>query len=111
MPSPFSQGVQNADDMFDSSTIDAANISAMAKLAVAFDDILISTATLTTADVAFPVAHGLSATPDFVLFTGSNDSASIVEGMSWTANATTLTFLKVDTQDTAIVSYIAGVLT
>ncbi len=111
MPSPFSLGVQNADAIFDTSTLDAANITAMAKVAIAFDDILISTATLTTADVALGVAHGLSAAPDFVLFTGSNDSASIVEGMSWTADATTLTFLKVDTQDTAIVSYIAGVLT
>jgi len=111
MPSPFSQGVQNADDMFDSSTIDAANISAMAILAVAFDDLLISTATLTTADIALGVTHGLSATPDFVLFTGSNSSASIVEGMSWSADATTLTFNKVDTEDTAVVSYIAGVLT
>lgn len=93
MPSPFSLGAQNADQVFDN-FVDG--------------DIIFATALMTTADVALGVAHGLSAAPDFVIFMGSNSSASIAEGMSWTSDATTITFLKVDTQDTAIISYIAG---
>ncbi len=89
----FGLGLKNAESVFDN---------------FADGDIVFATALMTTADVALPVAHGLSGTPDFVIFMGSNSSASIVEGMSWTANATTITFLKVDTQDTAIISYIAG---
>ena len=93
MPSSSSLGAQNAQDIFDN---------------FADGDIVFATALMTTADVALGVAHGLSGAPDFVIFMGSNDSASIAEGMSWTSDATTITFLKVDTQDTAIISYIAG---
>lgn len=93
MASPYSQGAQNAVSVFDN---------------FPFGDITFATALMTTADIALGVAHGLSAAPDFVIFMGSNSSASIAEGMSWTSDATTLTFLKVDTQDTAIISYIAG---
>ncbi len=93
MPSPFSLGAQNADKVFDD-FVDG--------------DVKFATALMTTADIALGVTHGLSGTPDFVIFMGSNSSASIAEGMSWTADATTITFLKVDTQDTAIISYIAG---
>ncbi len=96
MPSPYNLGSKNADVAF-GGFVDG--------------DIVFGTALMTTADVALDVAHGLSATPDFVIFMGSNSSSSIAEGMSWTANATTITFLKVDTQDTAIISYIAGNLT
>ena len=96
MPTPYQLGGKNA-------------IKAMGVFVDG--DIKFATALMTTNDVALGVAHGLSAAPDFVIFTGSNSSASIVEGMSWTANATTITFLKVDTQDTAIISYIAGNLT
>jgi len=89
----FGGGLTNAESVFDN---------------FAVGDIVFATALMTTADVALGVAHGLSGAPDFVIFQGSNDAASIVEGMAWTSNATTLTFLKVDTQDTAIISYIAG---
>lgn len=86
---------------------------ALSNAAAEFDkfatgDIVFATALMTTADIALGVAHGMSGAPDFVIFMGSNSSASIVEGMSWTSDATTLTFLKVDTQDLAIISYIAG---
>ena len=93
MASPYSLGAQNSQNAFDN---------------FPDGDIVFATALMTTADVALGVTHGLSGTPDFVIFMGSNTSASIAEGMSWTADATTLTFLKVDTQDTAIISYIAG---
>ena len=89
----FGTGLTNAESCFDNFVI---------------GEIVFATANMTTADTALGIAHGMSAAPDFVIFTGSNSSASIVEGMSWTANATTLSFLKVDTQDTAIISYIAG---
>lgn len=89
----FGGGLTNAESVFDN---------------FAVGDIVFATVNMTTNDVALGVAHGLSGAPDFVIFMGSNNSASIAEGMSWTSNATTLTFLKVDTQDTAIISYIAG---
>lgn len=68
--------------------------------------------TLTTTQVAIGVAHGLGATPDFVL---SQSSLAVGAGapsgkFGWTANATTITFTKADTGATETFSYIVGIL-
>ena len=103
MPSPFSLGVQNADAIFDGAT--AAGVLGLESL---FDDVLVTTAILTTADIALGIAHGLAATPDFVLLSytpGDNG-----EGTGWSANATTLTLTKVDTEAIQTASVFAAVL-
>ena len=105
MPSPFSQGVQNADSIF--SAVNSGSVTALASM---FDDVLVTTATLTTADIALPIAHGLSGTPDFVLLGFKGSQTGIIEGFGWTANATTLTILKTDTQAQQIASVFAAVL-
>ena len=96
MPSPFSRGLQNADRAFE-----------------VFDEgeVLLGSVAMTTADTAIAVTHGLTGTPDFVLMMSSAAGAAVAEGLSWTADATTLTIAKVDTQAEAVISYIAGVLT
>ncbi len=96
MPSPFSKGAQNADRQFGK---------------FADGQVILSTQAMTTSDIALGIAHGLSSTPDFVLFSTSQAAATAAEGLAWTANATTLTFLKVDTQNPATFSYIYGNLT
>ncbi len=93
MPSAFGLGLTNAEGLFDG---------------FASGDIVIGTQAMTTADVALGVAHGLSGTPDFVLFTTGQAAAAAAEGLAWTANATTLTWLKVDTQAATTFSYLYG---
>ena len=76
MPSPFSQGAQNADKAFSQ---------------FANGDVTFFTVTLTTLQTVGTTAHGLSAAPDFVILgLGALDSAASV-GASWSATATTLT--------------------
>jgi len=96
MISPYSLGAQNAKTAF----------------GVFVDgDILVGSILLTTTDVAIGVAHGLSATPDWVLLMSSGTGANNAQGLSWTANATTLTLAKVDTGSQSTISYMAGNLT
>jgi len=92
MPSPFSQGVQNADALFDVSTAGSG--------------------TLTTTDAAIGIAHGLGATPDFVLaFSSEATGAGAASGkFGYTANATTITFTKADTGAIETFSYIVAIL-
>lgn len=68
--------------------------------------------TLTTTDAAIGVAHGLGATPDFVLaFSSEATGAGAAAGkFGYAANATTITFTKADTGATETFSYIAGIL-
>jgi hypothetical protein len=104
MPSPFSRGVQNADDMFDASAIDAANIAAMAALAVAFDNLTIAVAASGTGAAAIT---GLGYTPDWVLFGVS----ATPNALSWTATSTTLTLTGRSTTTAETITYICGLLT
>lgn len=90
MPSPFSNGVQNADKVFD--------ILAEGKVKA-------GASALTTAQTSVAIAHGLGAAPDFVLVT---DSANVHP--SWAATATTLTITSAETNAASRVSYIAGIL-
>lgn len=68
--------------------------------------------TLTTTDAAIGIAHGLSATPDFVLaFSSLAAGAGAAAGkFGWAADATTITFTKADTGAIETFSYIIGVL-
>jgi hypothetical protein len=97
MPSPFSNGVQNADKIFD-----------------LFSDGLVTagSATLTTADAAMGIAHGLGATPDFVIAMSSLAvGAGAASGkFGWSAGATTITFTKADTGAPETFSYIVAKL-
>lgn len=97
MPSPFSNGVQNADTIFD---------------LFAEGQVTAGSGTLTTTDAAIGIAHGLSSAPDFVI---AQSSLAVGAGAAsgkfgWSANATTLTFTKADTGASETFSYIAGVL-
>jgi len=95
MVSPYSLGAQNAKTAF----------------GVFVDgDLLAGAVTLTTAQTQATVAHGLSAAPDFCLM-GIDAAASGGEGIGWSATATTLTIIQIDTQLGAVVSYLAGNLT
>lgn len=101
----YGQALTNAAAVFDGAS--SGSVTALTSL---FDDVLVTTATLTTADIALPIAHGLSGTPDFVLLGFSGSQTGIIEGFGWTANATTLTILKTDTQAQQIASVFAAVL-
>ena len=93
MPSPFSLGVQNADEAFD---------------AFADNGMAVGSVSMTTAETESAVAHGMSAAPDWVLLTG-NTALLAGEGLGWAATATTLTIVKTDTNGGNLtVSYIAG---
>ncbi len=108
MPTGFSLGVQNADVVYDGIADGDAKLVGAAVVAAAFDDVLVTTAILTTTDIALGIAHGLSATPNFVLMTLTPGNNS--EGTGWSANATTLTLTKVDTQAIQTASVFAAVL-
>lgn len=76
MPSPFSQGAQNADTAF-STFVDG--------------DVTFFNISLTTLQTIGTVAHGLSAAPDFVILGLGDLDAAASAGSSWSATATTLT--------------------
>lgn len=97
MPSPFSQGVQNADKAFGGLNFSAG---------------IAGTGTLTTTDAAIGIAHGLGATPNFVLaFSSLAVAAGAAAGkFGYTADATTITFTKADTGAIETFSYIAAVI-
>lgn len=76
MPSPFSQGAQNADKAY-SAFVDG--------------DVTFFTVALTTIQTIGTAAHGLSAAPDFVLMSNSAAGAASANGTGWSATATTLT--------------------
>jgi len=71
-------------------------------------DLTVGSSALTTSQTSKGIAHGLSGTPDFVLLGSSAAAAAAAEGIGWTANATTLTLTKVDTQAEATISYLVG---
>lgn len=97
MPSPFANGVQNADQIFDLFT--------NGKLTA-------GSATLTTTDAALGIAHGLGSTPDFVIAMSSLavGAGAAAGKFGWSAGATTITFTKADTGAEETVSYLIGVL-
>ena len=98
MVSPYQKGAKNSEKAF----------------SVFNDGIVVAgSGTLTTTDAAIAVAHGLGATPDFVLCASSLAvGAGAASGkFGWAANATTITFTKADTGATETFSYILGVLT
>lgn len=97
MPSPFSNGVQNADKIFD--------LFAEGKVKA-------GTATLTTTDAAMGIAHGFGSAPDFVIaFSSLAVGAGASAGkFGWSAGATTITFTKADTGATETFSYLIGKL-
>lgn len=94
MPSPFSNGVQNADAVFSLFAEGQVTLGAVA---------------MTTSETTKEVAHGLAGTPDFILLgqVGAT-GASVGEGVSAELGATTITFNKVDTQASMNISYLAG---
>jgi hypothetical protein len=76
MPTPFTNGAQNADKLFSK---------------FANGDVTFFTMATTTIQTVATAAHGLSAAPDFVIVgLGSLDAAASA-GSSWSATATTLT--------------------
>lgn len=86
MPSPFSQGVQNADDAFEAFADGQVHIG------------------LVASGTGAGAVTGLGFTPDWVLFeVGANANA-----LSWTATSTTLTLTGRSTTTAATISYIAG---
>jgi hypothetical protein len=98
MPSPFSQGAQNADTAF-STFVDG--------------DVTFFNSSLTTAQTIATVAHGLSAAPDFVLVThdSGDDIASTIATaglIGWSATATTLTLTCDNTAGSAVLSVFAA---
>ena len=67
---------------------------------------------LTTTDAAIGIAHGLSATPDFVLAMSdlAAGAGAAAGKFGWEAGATTITFTKADTGTAEVFSYLIGVL-
>jgi hypothetical protein len=83
MPSPFSNGAQNADKAYSK---------------FANGDVTFFTMALTTLQTVATAAHGLSAAPDFVLASHTNVGAVATSGgIGWSATATTLTVTSNDT--------------
>lgn len=94
MPSPFSNGVQNADKVFD---------------LFAEGQVTLFTVGLTTGSTAVGTAHGVGAAPDFVLLQSSVAADIDVDtGLIYSAGATTLTITRQTTGAAATISVIAG---
>jgi hypothetical protein len=93
MPSPFSLGAQNADNAF-STFIDG--------------DVTFFSVAMTTAQTQSDVAHGLSAAPDFVIVGNGNASVAGDQETGWSATATTLTVIALDTAASNTVSVFAA---
>jgi hypothetical protein len=93
MPSPFSNGAQNADKAFSH---------------FANGDVTFLNVALTTIQTIGTAAHGLSAAPDFVLVNGSAVTANSTNGIGWSADATTLTVTVDNTAAPVTVSVLAG---
>ena len=94
MPSPFSNGLQNADKLFDT----AGN-----------GDVTFFTVVMTTAQTVGTAAHGLTGAPDFVIFQGSSALGSTSSAVSgWSATATTLTVTIDNTSGTDTLSVFAA---
>jgi hypothetical protein len=93
MPSPFSNGAQNADKAF-SRFVNG--------------DVTFFTITMTTIQTVGTVAHGLSAAPDFVIASSSNPAVAGGGGVGWSATATTLTVTQNDTLATTTLTGFAG---
>jgi hypothetical protein len=93
MPSPFSLGAQNADSAF-STFVDG--------------DVTFFNASLTTAQTEVAVAHGLSGAPDFVLIQSANAAVAGDYDTGWSADATTLTIIALDTAADNTVSVFAA---
>jgi hypothetical protein len=97
MPSPFSNGLQNADKLFDTATE---------------GDVTFFTTSLTTLQTVSDVAHGFSAAPDFVLVSPSamsGASTATTNGLTgWSATATTLTVTCDNTAGTTVLSVFAA---
>jgi hypothetical protein len=92
--------------MFDSSTIDAANIVALAALAEIFDNIAIANVASGTGAGAIT---GLGFTPDWVLWATADNTDD--NAKTWTATSTTLTLTGRSTTTATTIQYIAGLLT
>lgn len=112
MASPYSLGLKNAATIFDGISDGDQILTGLAALLVAFDSVVVGMGTLTTTDAAIGVAHGLGATPDFVLSQSSLAAgAGAASGkFGWAADATTITFTKADTGAQETFSYIVAVL-
>lgn len=83
-----------------------------AKIADAIGDgpsqIAAGVVTKATSSTTAVVTHGLTGTPDFVLFTIQSD-ASNKAGIVYAANGTSVTFTKTTAETAWSVAYIAGV--
>ena len=93
MPSPFSNGLQNADKLFDT----AGN-----------GDVTFFTVVMTTAQTVGTAAHGLSGAPDFVIFSGSSAVGVSSYASGWSADATTLTVTRDNTGGTDTLTVFAA---
>ena len=93
MPAGFTRAETNAKAIGDRFTIAGVKIG---------------TTTLTTAQTAATVAHGLGAAPTYVLF--NEDDQVAADTITWAATATTLTFTSSNTAAPSTVSYLAAIL-
>ena len=69
----------------------------------------VGSATFTATSVADTLAHGLGAAPDFVLITGSGETAGTT--YKWTSDTTTLTLTRATTVGAETWSYFLAILT
>jgi hypothetical protein len=97
MPTPFTQGAQNADKAFSQ---------------FADGDVTFFSVSLTTLQTITTVAHGLSAAPDFAIVSPSamsGASTATTNGLTgWSATATTITVTCDNTAGTTSLSVFAA---
>lgn len=97
MPSPFSQGAQNADRAF---------------AGFVYGDVTFFSVSLTTLQTITTVAHGLSAAPDFAIVSPSamsGASTATTNGLTgWSSTATTITVTCDNTAGTTALSVFAA---
>jgi hypothetical protein len=93
MPAGFTRAEKNAADFGDEFTAIG---------------VVCGNTTLTTAQVAATIAHGLGAAATFVLFSSTDEVA--VDTITWASTATTLTFTSTNTAAPDTISYLAAIL-
>lgn len=94
MPSAYSNGLTNAEKLFDT----AGN-----------GDVTFFTVVLTTVQTVGTAAHGLSGSPDFVLFQVSSAAGiGSTTQVGWSATSTTLTVTSDNTAGTDTLSVFAA---
>lgn len=89
MPTTFTKGAQNAKIIGESFTI---------------KNVKTGTETVANSTTTAVTAHGLSATPTFILASGSTAA------VTYAADATNVTWTKASTTGTVVVSYFLGVV-